>query len=459
MELNGRRVLVVGAGKSGVAAAGLLARKGARTTLTDIKRADELGDRLSGLNGRVTLALGFYPEVTREAWDLVVVSPGVPAGIPPLRQALAAGVEVIGELELAWRFARAPVVAVTGTNGKTTTTALIGAIFRTAGRRTLVAGNIGTPFSATVEDYGPEDVIVLEVSSFQLEAAPTFRPHVALILNITPDHLDRHGDMEAYVAAKARIFARQGPDDRTILNADDPPTAALASSVPGQVIFFSRRHRLERGIFVHRDWIAVREEERKDPVFVCPVDALRIPGAHNLENALAAVAAARAMGVPPETIARALRAFPGVPHRLEPVGVIRGVRYINDSKGTNPDASIKALEAFTDPIILIAGGRNKGSDFRPFAARLRDKVRALIVLGEAADEIARAAADAGLREIRHAADLPRAVQAAADLARPGDIVLLSPACASGDMFRNYEERGDLFRRVVQEMAEGRAEPS
>lgn len=453
MELNGRRVLVVGAGKSGLAAANFLARKGAHTTVTDVKGADELDGRLSGLDERVALALGSYPDVTRETWDLVIVSPGVPADIPPLVQARAAGVEVIGELELAWRFARAPVVAVTGTNGKTTTTALIGEIFRTAGRRTLVAGNIGTPFSTAVEDFGSEDVIVLEVSSFQLEAAPTFRPHVALVLNITPDHLDRHGSMEAYIAAKARIFANQGPDDRTILNADDPPTAALAARCPGQVIFFSRRHRLDQGIFVHRGEIVVNGGDPDGLQAVCPVDALRIPGAHNLENALAAVGAAWAMGVPVPAIARGLQAFQGVPHRLELVGVVGGVRYINDSKGTNPDASIKALEAFTEPIVLIAGGRNKGNDFRPFAARFRDKVRALVVLGEAADEIARAAAEAGLREIRSAPDLPSAVRAAANLARPGDIVLLSPACASWDMFRNYEERGDLFRMVVKEMAE------
>ncbi|MDI6906488.1 MAG: UDP-N-acetylmuramoyl-L-alanine--D-glutamate ligase [Thermoanaerobacterales bacterium] len=454
MQLEGRRVLVVGAGKSGLAAANLLARKGARATLSDAKGADELGGRLSGLDDRVTLALGSYPDVTREAWDLVVVSPGVPANIPLLAQAYAAGVEVIGEMELAWRFARAPMVAVTGTNGKTTTTALVGEIFRTAGRRTLVAGNIGTPLSAAVEDFGPEDVIVLEVSSFQLEAAPTVRPHVALILNITPDHLDRHGNMTAYTAAKARIFANQGPDDWTILNADDPPTAALAASSPGRVIFFSRRHRLELGVFVHQGRIVVNGGGPEGPQTVCPVNALRIPGAHNLENALAAVGAAWAMDVPVETVARALQAFQGVPHRLELVGVVSGVRFINDSKGTNPDASIKALEAFTDPIVLIAGGRNKGNDFRPFAARFRDKVRALVVLGEAADEIARAAAEAGLREIRSAPDLPSAVRAAAELARPGDIVLLSPACASWDMFRNYEERGDLFRRAVTEMAEG-----
>lgn len=451
MQLQNRQVLVIGAGKSGLAAADFLAHKGARVTLCDAKGEAELGDKLVGLESAIAFSLGVYPQVTRDDWDLVVVSPGVPESIPPLVQARMAGIEIIGELELASRFARAPMVAITGTNGKTTTTALTGAIFRAADRRTLVAGNIGTPLSAAVDGYGADDVIVIEASSFQLAAATTFKPRVAVVLNITPDHLDRHGSLAAYTAAKARIFANQTAEDWTILNADDPATAALADLSPGRVIFFSRGHTLERGIFVHHDQIVVNPGNGELQE-ICPLQNLQLPGGHNLENALAAVGAGWTMGVPAATIARAVASFPGVPHRLEPVGEINGVRYVNDSKGTNPDAAIKALEAFDDPIVLIAGGRNKGNEFGGFAAHFRDKVRALVVVGEAAGDIATAAAAVGQREIWFASNFPAAVREAARLARPGDVVLLSPACASWDMFKSYEERGDLFRRIVAEMA-------
>lgn len=445
MELKNKKVLVIGAGKSGLAAARFLREKGAVVTLADSKPAAELGAAAAGAG--VTTFCGGYPPAA--GYDLLVVSPGVPLTVAPVVEARQAGIEVIGELELAYRFARAPIVAITGTNGKTTTTALTGEIFRRAGRRTLVAGNIGLPLVAAVEDFRPEDIIVAEVSSFQLETIQSFRPRVAVILNITPDHLDRHGSIEEYAAAKARIFSNQKQDDVTVLNFDDPLVAALAGQSPARVLFFSRRHNLKAGAFVREEKIVLGKNGAVVPV--CGVGEIALPGAHNLENALAAAAAAWSLGVPAPVIAATLREFKGVAHRLEFVAEINGVRYVNDSKGTNPDAAIKALEAYREPIVLIAGGRNKGSDFGAFAKRIKEKVRVLVVVGESAAEIAAAARAAGVTEIRYARDFREAVYLARDAARPGDVVLLSPACASWDMFRNYEERGELFKKLVREM--------
>ncbi|MGQ9512212.1 UDP-N-acetylmuramoyl-L-alanine--D-glutamate ligase [Thermodesulfitimonas sp.] len=446
MDLKNKKVLVIGAGKSGLAAARFLREKGAVVTLADIKPAAEQEAAAAGAG--VTTFFGGYPPAAGH--DLLVVSPGVPLTVAPVVEARQAGIEVIGELELAYRFARAPIVAITGTNGKTTTTALTGEIFRRAGRRTLVAGNIGLPLVAAVTDYGPGDIIVAEVSSFQLETIQSFRPRVAVIINITPDHLDRHGSIEAYAAAKARIFSNQKQDDVTVLNFDDPLVAALAGQSPAGVLFFSRRHNLKAGAFVREEKIVLSRDGAVVPV--CGVDEIALPGAHNLENALAAAAAAWSLGVPASVIAATLREFKGVAHRLEFVAEINGVRYVNDSKGTNPDAAIKALEAYREPIVLIAGGRNKGSDFGAFAKKIKEKVRVLVVVGESAEAIAAAARAAGVTGIRHARDFREAVYLARDAARPGDVVLLSPACASWDMFRNYEERGELFKRLVREIA-------
>ncbi|MEW6574388.1 MAG: UDP-N-acetylmuramoyl-L-alanine--D-glutamate ligase [Bacillota bacterium] len=445
MELSGRKVLVVGAGKSGIAAARFLGQKGAAVTLTDIKPATELVEAASI---GVATFFGDYPAA--RGYDLLVVSPGVPLSAAPVAEALNLGIEVIGELELAYRFARAPIVAITGTNGKTTTTALTGEIFRTAGRRTLVAGNIGVPLVTAVEDYGPEDIIVAEVSSFQLETAHSFRPRVAVVLNVTYDHLDRHHTMAEYAASKARIFANQGEEDAAVLNLDDPIVAAMKESARGSVLFFSRRHNLDTGAFVHAGRVVVK----KDGVLteICGTNELGIPGLHNLENALASSAAATFLGVPGAVVGRALREFRGVVHRLEFVDEVGGVRYVNDSKGTNPDAAIKALESYRQPIVLIAGGRNKGNDFTAFAAKISEKARALVVLGESAAEIAAAARAAGVTAVFYAKDLRDAVLQARDAAVPGDVVLLSPACASWDMFKNYEERGELFKKIVREIA-------
>lgn len=449
---EGKKILIVGAGKTGLATGRFLAGRGAKVTLADIKTAGELTENLKELDHEINLFLGGYPPVTPALWDLVVVSPGVPPTAPPIKEARETGVPVTGEIELAFRLTRAPLVAITGTNGKTTTTALTGEIFRQAGYCTLVGGNIGVPLIDKVEALGPEDVIVAEVSSFQLATTESFCPRVAVILNITPDHIDWHGSFEAYVEAKSRIFREQGPTDYTVLNFDDPVTAGLAGRTPGRVIFFSRRHRVDKGACVQAGKVVLRDADGSREV--CAVQDLFLPGAHNLENALAAAAAAWAMGVGVEHIAQALRTFRGVAHRLELVAEYGGVKYINDSKGTNPDATMRALDAYGVPIVLIAGGRSKGSSFASFAAKVKEKVRVLILIGESAGEIEAAVRAQGFENILRAATLPEAVKIAHRTARPGEVVLLSPACASWDMFANYEERGNLFKKVVRELVEG-----
>lgn len=452
MNLSDEKALVIGAGKSGIAVSRFLAHKGVEVELTDIKGRNEFDSSLEELLAEgIKLSFGFYPSVKPEKYTLVVPSPGVPQTAPPVRRARELQIPVIGELELAYRFAHAPIVAITGTNGKTTTTVLAGQIFKVAGLHTLVAGNIGIPLVREVEKYHADDLIVAEVSSFQLETTVTFKPHVGVILNITPDHLDRHLTMENYTMIKAKIFANQSPQEYCILNFDDQRIKNLASVCPGTVIFFSRTRTLQRGVFVQDNWIVVRWEEKLFPVL--PVEELRIPGAHNLENALAAVACSWVQGIEADVLARVLRDFAGVAHRLEFVAEIDGVRYVNDSKGTNPDASIKALQAYKEPVVLIAGGRNKGSDFTSFARLIKEKARAVVLLGESAGEIERAVRAAGGTGIFRSRELKEAVLLARQAARPGDVVLLSPACASWDMFKNYEQRGDLFKQAVLELKE------
>ncbi|WP_418790567.1 UDP-N-acetylmuramoyl-L-alanine--D-glutamate ligase [Phosphitispora sp. TUW77] len=445
-EWENIKVLVVGMARSGIAAAAFLAGKGAGVVLTDKKTREELNDILDQVPETVEIIAGEYPEFGAGDYDFLVVSPGVPLNIPPLERAFDLGIPIYGELELAYWFAASPIVAVTGTNGKTTTTSLAGEIFRKAGRRVCVGGNIGLPLVLEVDKYGFKDIIVAEVSSFQLECIKEFRPKVAVILNFTPDHLDRHGTMENYTAAKARIYENQDVTDYTVLNYDDPGVAALSEQTSGKVIFFSRRHKLKEGIFVEDGQIMAAFGENAEPV--CLVKEVFIRGAHNLENALAATAAAYVMGVPAKVIGMTLKSFQGVAHRLEPVAEFDGIRFINDSKGTNPDASIKALEAYDEPIVLLAGGRNKGSDFSEFARRVKENVRSLIVFGECSEELCQAVSETGFTQILEAKSFDDAVRMAAAEARAGEIVLLSPACASWDMFRNFEERGERFKEIV-----------
>ncbi len=451
LDFEGKRVLIIGMARSGQAVARWLTRAGARVTGADIKEEQELGEGLAKLKGLpVDLITGGYPELKQGLFDLVVISPGVPPAIPPVRAAARLGVPVWSELELATRFVRQPIVAVTGTNGKTTTTALIGYIFQQAGRRAVVAGNIGVPVIQEVERSQEQGIAVddwvLEVSSFQLEHCFEFHPHISVLLNLTPDHLDRHSNMGEYGRVKTRVFQNQGPEDYAVLNLDDPWVAANVHGLSARECWFSTRQAPAGGVGVADGNIVY--ESRGARKILCPVRDVRIPGQHNLENALAAVAAAALAGIVPEAIAAALSSFPGVPHRLEPVAVIGGVRYVNDSKGTNPESVLKALDSYREPIILIAGGKPKGSDFTELAKRIKSRVKALILLGQAAPQIEQAVRAAGYTVIWNEKDLDGCVSTAARLAAPGDLVLLSPACASWDMFRDYEERGDLFKKLV-----------
>ncbi|MCG0276988.1 MAG: UDP-N-acetylmuramoyl-L-alanine--D-glutamate ligase [Thermanaeromonas sp.] len=454
MEWHSKRVLVVGLGKSGMAASRVLAGLGAKVCACDkdVKSEEEIRP-LKELG--VTVFVGGYPEVGEVCPDLVVASPGVPLEEPPLKAARQAGISIWGELELAFRLlpAGVKIIAITGTNGKTTTTALAGQVLKDAGYPVVVAGNIGVPLIEKVGEAFPGQYFVLEVSSFQLETVETFHPNVAVILNITPDHLDRHGSFSEYVKAKARLLSLQGPEDFAVLNYDDLNTRNLEKQVKGHLVYFSHREPLSLGCFVKDGVICLDLGNGVHPI--CRVEELALKGVHNLENSLAAAAIGGILGISPSTLSYTLKTFPGVPHRLEPVACVDGVLYVNDSKGTNPEATIKAIEAYSEPLILIAGGKNKGSDFSFLAQKMVGRVKHLILLGEAAPAIRQAAQKAGLTSIFMVRDLGEAVERARELASPGDVVLLSPACASWDMFRNYEERGNLFKTLVRSLSEGR----
>ncbi len=443
--LGGRRVTVVGLARSGVAACRLLRTLGAAVSGTDRQTADALGARIRGLAAEgVRLYLGGHPPEAFAGAELVVVSPGVPTEHEALAACRRRGIPVIGELELAYRAMTAEVIAVTGTNGKTTTTALVGALLAETGRPLLVGGNIGRPLAAEALDFPRDGLVVAEVSSFQLETIERFRPRVAALLNVTPDHLDRHPSLAAYAEAKARVFMCQTREDWAVVNADDPGAAALAGRAPGRVVWFSRARPVAEGCYVREGWLTLRLEARDEPV--CPVEEIFLRGAHNLENVLAATACAAWARVEPGRLRAAIKAFRGVPHRLEWVRELAGVAFYNDSKGTNVDATLKALASFREPIVLIAGGRDKGQEFAPLAAAADGRVKAAVVIGEG-----RATLGPALRRVTavHETDsLGAAVRQAFSLAAPGDVVLLSPACASFDMFRDYEHRGEVFKAEV-----------
>lgn len=447
MDVKDKKVLIMGAARSGIAASKFLKTHGADVILTDIKEAEKMVDVEKELAGSGIKTLwGQQPDIKEIKPDFIVVSPGIPLTIAPLNIAAKLQIPVISELELAYRFSRTPFIAVTGTNGKTTTTSLVGQLFQDVGRNVVIGGNIGFPLISHVERLTREDLIVAEVSSFQLESTIDFKPRVAIILNITPDHLDRHGSMEAYRAIKAKIFKNQTEEDFLILNYDDNLVKELAFGAKSHVIFFSRKNKLEEGVYLDNGQVVIDIGE--GPVPICEPGEISIKGSHNLENAMAAVAAGYMLGLEPEDIRKTLMTFPGVSHRLEFVAEIKGVKYINDSKGTNSDASIKAIEAFEEPLILIAGGRNKGSDFVDLAEKVKERVSKLILVGECKDEIKSAVLKTGFTDIHEAVDFRDAVNKAYSLATQGDIVLLSPACASFDMFNNFEERGNVFKELV-----------
>ena len=454
MEFEKSKVLVVGMARSGLAAVKLLAAKGATVIANDGKGEDALPEAVTELAGvaGVELAFGrpaadFVPQV-----DAVVISPGVPVDAPFLTQALALGKPVLGEMELGFRFTQAPVVAITGTNGKTTTTALTGLMFKRAGFNTHVLGNIGEPLCARALEIAPEDMVVAEVSSFQLETIHTFRPRVAAVLNITPDHLNRHHTMETYIDMKARVFENMREDDVVVLNWDDPTTRSLADRVRCRLAWFSRVEEVPHGCFLRDGRIVWRATGGEEIVMGRP-EEVRIPGAHNLSNALAASACALAMGVSPMIVRHTLAAFEGVEHRLEFVIEVQGVRFINDSKGTNPYASVASVNAMALPTIIIAGGYDKHTGFDDFTKALPgSKIVSMVVLGDTAEQIAASARAQGFTAIERAASLNDAVRKAYAMAHPGYNVLLSPACASFDMFKDYEERGRVFKQIVYDIA-------
>jgi UDP-N-acetylmuramoylalanine--D-glutamate ligase len=450
MELNNKRVLVVGLGKSGVASALFLKAHGARVTMSDTKSGDELRNEIPVLlDHGITVETGGHGERTFRGQDLIVVSPGVPVDAPPLVQARSMGEAVIGEIELAAQFLPGPIVAITGSNGKTTTTSLTGEILTASGLPTLVGGNIGTPAISLAERAKVETAIVLEVSSFQLETIETFRPKIAVVLNVTPDHLDRHRTLEAYVDAKARIFENQGGEDFAVLNADDTTCVAMAARTRARVFWFSRQKEVTQGAWVRHGNILFRDGTQQREIM--QVSEIPLKGAHNLENVLAAVCAGALMGCAPEKIRQAVREFKAVEHRLEFVATIRGVDYYNDSKATNVDATIKALESFPANIHLIVGGKDKGSDYTVLNDLLRQRVKRVYTIGAAAGKIESqivSAKDGGV-EVVHAETLENALRKANAAALPGDVVLLAPACASFDQFKNYEQRGQVFKEIVR----------
>jgi UDP-N-acetylmuramoylalanine--D-glutamate ligase len=449
MDLKDKRALVVGLGKSGVASALFLKSRGARVTVSDSKPEAELRDEiLLLLDHGITVETGGHGDRTFRGQDLIVVSPGVPFDSPQLGQARTLGEPVIGEIELAAQFFPGPIVAITGANGKTTTTSLAGEIVATK-HSTLVGGNIGTPAITFADQAKPDTWVVLEVSSFQLETIATFRPRIAVILNITPDHLDRHKTFANYVNAKARIFENQQPSDFTVLNADDATTASLADRTHAQLFWFSRKKTLERGAFVRDAHIVCRDSHGERTIM--PLAEIPLKGAHNLENVLAGVAIGVLAGCEPEQIRAAVRSFKAVEHRLEFVTKIAGVEYYNDSKATNVDATIKALESFPGNIHLILGGKDKGSDYTVLNDLLRERVKRVYTIGAAAPKIESQIKSAV--EIDHADTLETAIRRASELAVAGDVVVLAPACASFDQFQNYEHRGRVFKETVYSMAD------
>ena len=455
MDLNNKRVLVVGLGKSGVASALFLQARGARVTVSDAKPQDQLGHEIPVLlDHGIAVETGGHGERTFRGQDLIVVSPGVPVDSAPLVQARALGESVIGEIELASRFLPKNIVAITGSNGKTTTTALAGEIVAAGGFPALVGGNIGTPAISLVERATAETVVVLEVSSFQLETIQTFRPKISVLLNITPDHLDRHRTFAAYTDAKARIFENQQADDFTVLNADDPTCVGLASRTRAQVCWFSRKQEGKQGAYVRDGRVLFRDAKGQREIML--VSEIPLKGAHNLENSMAAICVGALMGCEAQGIRKAVQDFKAVEHRLEYVATIRGVEYYNDSKATNVDATIKALESFRGNIHLILGGKDKDSDYSLLNDLLRQRVKRVYTIGAAAGKIESQIQTAV--EIDHAGTLETALKHAAATAEAGDIVLLAPACASFDQFQNYEHRGRAFKEMVQRLAEETRNP-
>lgn len=452
MNIKDKKVLLVGLAKTGVSTIKKLDKLGASIVVTDIKPKEKLEDILSQLNGlnNVEYILGSHPEDISDI-DLTIVSPGVPLDLPFIEKLKESNVKIIGEVELAYTLSNNPIfVGITGTNGKTTTTSLVGEIFKEANRDTYIVGNIGNPVIDTVDYTDKNSVLVTELSSFQLESIDTFRPKVSSILNITEDHLNRHHTMENYINAKARIFENQDKSDFSILNYDDSIVRSLNKNNNASILYFSRQEKIDQGVYLDENNNIVISIDGKQ-ITVLNRNELSLPGDHNLENAMAAILMTYVVGVDLEVIKQVLTTFKGVEHRLEFVTNKNGIMFVNDSKGTNPDSTIKAIGSYERPIILIAGGMDKHSDFTDMMKCATKNVKELVLLGETADKIEASARKEGLENITKVKNMEEAVKKAYELAKDGDVVLLSPGCASWDMYPNFEARGLDFKENIYKL--------
>lgn len=451
MEYKGTHILVLGAGVSGIGVAHIVAGLGAHVVLNDYKQVsfDKKTEHLLEESG-VEVITGRQDFSLLDGVERIIVSPGIALTIPILEEAKRRHIEIVGEVELAYEISKAPILAVTGTNGKTTTTTLLAEVVKAAGKPVFVGGNIGLSLSEAAHKATEDGYVVAELSSYQLESSVTFRPKGGIMLNITPDHLQRHKTMEAYQYAKEAIFRRQRADDFMVLNIDDPIVADMAMRVPGKVLSISQQRRVTDGAFFENGVCYAVQNGKPDPVVT--VKEIHIPGAHNVENILAIVALSYALGFSKESIVSAIDSFNGVEHRIEKVTTYKGITYYNDSKATNTDSAIKALDAFHQPVILLAGGHDKMTPLEDFMAKVKSNTKAVIFMGEAANRFTQAAITAGVTNIYRADSMEEAVTMGADLATEGDVVLLSPACSSFDWYHCFEERGDDFKQCVHEMA-------
>ncbi|MBQ2923961.1 MAG: UDP-N-acetylmuramoyl-L-alanine--D-glutamate ligase, partial [Anaerotignum sp.] len=448
MEYNGKKALVCGMAKSGIAAAKLLKRLGAEVTLQDMKKREDIAaDVLNLENEGIVLYTGANPDDIACEQDIIVLSPGIPCDLPFINAAEEAGVSVISEVELAYTLTKCPITAITGTNGKTTTTTLTGEIMKAVYGNTAVVGNIGIPYSDEVERLTEKDWVVAEISSFQMEKAKEFHPHISAVLNITPDHLNRHKTMEVYIAMKERVFEKQTAEDFCILNYGDEACRKMADKTAAKVFFFSSSEKLEEGIYLDGENIEVRWNGICETLI--NVNDLQILGVHNHENVMAAAAMAICANIPLDTIRSVLKAFAGVEHRIEYVATVDGVDYYNDSKGTNVDASIRAVLAMKKPIVLIGGGYDKGGSFDEWTQLFPGRVKHLVLIGVTAPQVRASAEKFGFTAISDCETFKEAVDLCREKAEDGDCVLLSPACASWGMFDNYEQRGDMFKEQVR----------
>jgi UDP-N-acetylmuramoylalanine--D-glutamate ligase len=446
-QFEQKRILIVGMAKSGIAAANVLKKLHAHVTITDLKTSEKLGALVDEAAPFADdFILGRMPEHA-EAYDLIVMSPGVPMDIALVQEANAKHVEVIGEIEMAYRLCEGSFIGITGTNGKTTTTALTGEIFEAAHRDHFVVGNIGLPAVSKALAATPETMMITELSSFQLESIHAFKPHIAAVINITPDHLNRHKTMANYIAAKARVFENQTGDDFAVLNADDALVSALAQQIKSKIIYFSLERVLDEGVFIENDVFVVAINGIRTKI--ADVSDLMIPGRHNRQNALVAIAIAFLSGIAPDVIRETLKTFKGVEHRIAYVSTVNDRVFYNDSKGTNPDSTLCAIAAMTRPAVMIAGGMDKGSSFDLLAEAFDGRIKALVLLGETREKIKAAAEHAGFENCYIVENMEEAVEKAYALSAPGDAVLLSPACASWDMYPNFEARGLHFKACVK----------